>query len=150
TLEPNLLLDYFHTRVREAVGEAAAGGRFVAITDEDAALQTRAEVLGFQRVFAGSPGVGGRYSALSNFGMVPAALLGLDVRAFLDRAEIMARSCAASVPPHENAGVLLGAILGTAAKAGRDKVTVIASPEISHLGTWLEQLLAESTGKRGR
>jgi transaldolase/glucose-6-phosphate isomerase len=150
TLEPNLLLDYFHTRVREAVGKAAAGGHFIAITDSDTSLRRRAEALGFQRVFAGRPGVGGRYSALSNFGMVPAALLGLDVRAFLDRAEIMARSCAASVPPHENAGVLLGAILGTAAKAGRDKVTVIASPEISHLGVWLEQLLAESTGKRGR
>jgi transaldolase/glucose-6-phosphate isomerase len=150
TLEPNLLLDYFHSRVREAVGDAAAGGHFVAITDPDTALQKRAESRGFRRVFAGRPGVGGRYSALSSFGMLPAAILGLDVQAFLDRAEIMARSCAAYVPPHENAGVLLGAILGTAAKAGHDKVTLIASPEIAHLGPWLEQLLAESTGKQGR
>ncbi|HEU4614587.1 MAG TPA: bifunctional transaldolase/phosoglucose isomerase, partial [Kofleriaceae bacterium] len=150
TLEPNLLLDYFHARVGEVVGEAAAGGHFVAITDPGTALQKRAESLGFLHVFAGRTGVGGRYSALSNFGMVPAALLGLDVKAFLDRAEIMARSCAPSVPPNENAGVLLGAILGTAAKAGHDKVTLIASPDIAHLGPWIEQLLAESTGKQGR
>lgn len=150
TLEPTLLLDYFHARVREEVGEAAAGGHFVAITDPDTALQKRAESGGFLRVFAGRTGVGGRYSALSSFGMLPAALIGLDVQAFLDRAEIMARSCAAYVPPHQNAGVVLGAILGTAAKAGHDKVTLIASPAIAHLGTWLEQLLAESTGKQGR
>jgi transaldolase/glucose-6-phosphate isomerase len=150
TLEPNLLLDYFDARVREAVGEAAAGGHFVAITDPDTALERRAESLGFFRVFAGRAGVGGRYSALSSFGMLPAALIGLDVQTFLDRAEAMARSCAAYVPPHENPGVLLGAILGTAAKAGHDKVTLIASPALTHLGPWIEQLLAESTGKQGR
>jgi transaldolase/glucose-6-phosphate isomerase len=152
TLEPNLLADYFHGRMREAVGDSAgdsAGAHFVAITDAGSPLQQKAEALGFARVFEGRPGVGGRYSALTHFGMAPGAVAGLDVSAFLDRTETMVRTCGASVPPHENAGVLLGAILGTAAKRGHDKVTLVASPGIAQLGAWLEQLLAESTGKRG-
>jgi transaldolase/glucose-6-phosphate isomerase len=96
------------------------------------------------------PSIGGRYSVLSDFGMVPAAAIGIDTRTFLDRTAEMVRSCAASAPPVENPGVLLGAILGSAARQGRDKLTVIASPGIAALGAWLEQLLAESTGKLGR
>ena len=100
-------------------------------------------------MFFGVPGIGGRYSALSNFGMVPAALMGVDVGRLLDRTELMVHSCAASVPAEENPAVVLGAILGTLAGVGRDKVTFITSPGISDLGAWLEQLIAESTGKQG-
>jgi transaldolase / glucose-6-phosphate isomerase len=150
TLEPNLLLEYFHDRMKKAVGDASAGAHFIAVTDPSSPLEQTAESLGFARCFGGIPGIGGRYSALSNFGMVPAAVMGLDVRGLLDRTETIVRGCAASVPPHENAGVLLGAILGTLAKRGRDKVTLVASPAIAHLGAWIEQLLAESTGKHGK
>ena len=101
-------------------------------------------------MFAGVPGIGGRYSALSNFGMVPAAVMGIDVPRFLDRTAIMAHACASCVPPEQNPGVLLGAILGTSVRSGRDKVTLVASPGVVQLGAWLEQLLAESTGKHGK
>jgi glucose-6-phosphate isomerase len=150
TLEPNILLQYFLTRVKRAVGESHAGGHFIAITDPGSALQQVAERERFRQVFFGVPGIGGRYSALSNFGMVPAALMGVDVGRLLDRTELMVHSCAASVPAKENPAVVLGAILGTVAGAGRDKVTFIASPGISDLGAWLEQLIAESTGKQGK
>ena len=150
TLEPNILLQYFLTRVKGAVGEAHAGGHFIAITDPDSALHHLAERERFRQVFFGVPGIGGRYSALSNFGMVPAALMGVDVGRLLDRTELMVHSCAASVPAEENPAVVLGAILGTLAAAGRDKVTFITSPGISDLGAWLEQLIAESTGKQGK
>src|SRR6202035_5259745 len=92
----------------------------------------------------------GRYSVLSNFGMIPGAIQGIDVAKFLDRTEEMVHACASVVPADENPGVILGAILGTLQKAGRDKVTIITSPGISDLGAWLEQLLAESTGKEGK
>jgi transaldolase/glucose-6-phosphate isomerase len=104
---------------------------------------------GFRAVFMGDPGIGGRYSVLSNFGMVPAAAMGLDLHAFLLATSQMVRSCAAGTPPDHNPGVQLGCILGAACKAGRDKVTVVASPAIADVGAWLEQLLAESTGKGG-
>ena len=150
TLEPNILLKYFLTRVKGAVGEAHAGGHFIAITDPDSALHHLAERERFRQVFFGVPGIGGRYSALSNFGMVPAALMGVDVGRVLDRAELMVHSCAASVTAEDNPAVVLGAILGTLAGVGRDKVTFITSPGISDLGAWLEQLIAESTGKQGK
>jgi transaldolase/glucose-6-phosphate isomerase len=150
TLEPNVLCDYFYERVQQRVGAAQAGRQFVAVTDPGSALERFAEQHGFARIFAGIPGIGGRYSALSNFGMVPAAVMGLDVPKFLERTARMVHACAACVPPEQNPGVLLGAILGTLAKHGRDKVTLIASSEIEELGAWLEQLLAESTGKEGR
>ena len=108
-----------------------------------------AEQDGFRAVFMGDPGIGGRYSVLSNFGMVPAAAMGLDLQAFLRSTSEMVRSCAAGTPPDHNPGVQLGCILGAAAKAGRDKVTIVASPAIHDVGAWLEQLLAESTGKQG-
>ena len=114
TLEPNILLQYFLTRVKRAVGEAHACGHFIAITDPDSALHHLAERERFRQVFFGVPGIGGRYSALSNFGMVPAALMGVDVGRLLDRTELMVHSCAASVPAEENPAVVLGAILGHA------------------------------------
>src|SRR5256885_1007095 len=127
-----------------------AGGQFIAITDPGSRLQGLAEADRFRRVFLGEPSIGGRYSALSNFGMVPAAIMGLDVARFLERAEEMAEACAASVPVEKNPGAVLGVTLGVLASHGRDKVTLIVSPAIYDLGAWLEQLLAESTGKGGK
>ena len=150
TLEPNILKEHFFERVKQVLGESEAGSRFVAITDPDSRLQEAAEREGFRSIFFGGPAVGGRYSALSNFGRVPAALMGLDVAEFIFRARSMVQACKPRVPAHRNPGVLLGAILGTLAKSGRDKFTLITSPEISTFGAWLEQLLAESTGKDGK
>jgi transaldolase/glucose-6-phosphate isomerase len=150
TLEPNILLQYFMRRMRHLVGEHLAGGHFIAITDPGSALQHVAERERFRQEFFGDPEIGGRYSVLSNFGLVPAAIMGVDVGRLLDRTELMVHSCAASVPADQNPAVLLGAVLGTLAIAGRDKVTFIASPGISSIGAWLEQLIAESTGKRGK
>jgi transaldolase/glucose-6-phosphate isomerase len=150
TLETNLLFQYFLGRVKNAVGAALARGHFIAITDPDSPLHRLAEDAGFRQIFFGVPGIGGRYSALSNFGLVPAALIGVDVGRLLDRTELMVHSCAASVPAEQNPAVVLGAILATLADAGHDKVTFVASPRIASLGAWLEQLLAESTGKNGK
>jgi transaldolase / glucose-6-phosphate isomerase len=150
TLEPNIYKQYFFTRAKEAVGEKEAGNRFIAITDPGSKMQHVAENDKFRHIFFGVPSIGGRYSALSNFGMVPGAIMGLDVAKFLNRTEEMVHACGATVPAAENPGVVLGAILGTAANQGRDKVTIISSPGISDLGAWLEQLLAESTGKVGK
>ena len=113
-------------------------------------MQQVAEGDKFLHIFFGRPSIGGRYSALSNFGMIPAAAIGLDTRKFLSRAAEMVRACGPSAPVQENPGAALGIILGAAANAGRDKVTIITSPGISDLGAWLEQLLAESTGKVGK
>ncbi len=150
TLEPNIFQQYFFERVRQVVGAAEAGKRFIAITDPGSHLQKLAEVSGFRHVFFGVASIGGRYSALSNFGMVPGAIQGLDIARLLECAAQMVRACGPSVPAAENPGVILGAILGTLGKNGRDKVTLFASPGISDLGAWLEQLLAESTGKDGK
>jgi transaldolase/glucose-6-phosphate isomerase len=150
TLEPNIFKQYFFERVGAAVGEAAAATHFVAITDPGSSVEKAARAEGFRRVFHGVPTIGGRYSVLSDFGMVPAAAIGIDTGDFLERAAEMVRSCTASAPPIENPGVILGAILGVAARHGRDKLTIITSPGIASLGAWLEQLLAESTGKLGR
>lgn len=149
TTEPNVFKQYFFELAGKAVGRARAGARFVAITDPGTKLQQLAEKEGFRSVCFGVPSIGGRYSALSNFGMIPAAAMGLDVPGFLDSAEAMVQACAACVPPEVNPGVVLGAIMGTLARAGRDKVTIVAAPGIDSLGGWLEQLLAESTGKQG-
>jgi transaldolase / glucose-6-phosphate isomerase len=150
TLEPNIFKQYFFERVNEVVGAAEAGKRFIAITDPGSKMQQVAEAGGFRHVFFGLPSIGGRYSALSNFGMIPGAIQGLDIAKFLQSTEEMVRACGADVPANENPGAILGAILGTSQKAGRDKVTIFASPGISDLGAWLEQLLAESTGKDGK
>jgi len=150
TLEPNIFKQYFFERVKETMGPEKAGSRFIAITDPGSKLEAEATADKFRHIFHGVPSIGGRYSALSNFGIVPAAVMGLDVAKFLDRTEEMVEACAAAVPVEKNPGVMLGIILGTAANAGRDKVTIITSPAISDLGAWLEQLLAESTGKQGK
>ena len=149
TLEPNILKQYFFDRVARTVGSAEAGRRFIAITDPGSKMQQVAESDHFRRVFFGLPGIGGRFSALSNFGLVPAAVMGLDLQKFLDRTEEMVQACRPGVPVEENPGVVLGTILGVAAMGGRDKVTIVASPDIYDLGAWLEQLIAESTGKNG-
>ncbi len=150
TLEPNIFQQYFWERVRQAAGDDRARRSFVAITDPGSALEAVARKQGFRRIFSGVPAIGGRYSALSRFGLVPLSVMGLDPARFLARTRQMVHSCAASVPPLENPGVILGAVLGVAAKDGRDKLTLVASPGISGLGAWLEQLIAESTGKNGR
>jgi transaldolase / glucose-6-phosphate isomerase len=150
TLEPNIFKQYFFERTQQAVGADKAGSHFIAITDPGSKLQQVAEHDRFRYIFFGRPSIGGRYSALSNFGMAPAAIMGIDVKKFFDRAQEMVRACGASVPVEENTGAMLGIILGTAAINGRDKVTLITSPDIADLGAWLEQLLAESTGKVGK
>jgi transaldolase / glucose-6-phosphate isomerase len=150
TLEPNIFKQYFFNRAKQVVGAEEAPRRFVAITDPGSSLEKAARSEGFRSVFHGLPSIGGRYSVLSNFGMVPAAAIGVDPWAFLESTAEMVRSCAASAPPVENPGVILGAILGTCQRHGRDKVTIIASKGIADFGAWLEQLLAESTGKLGK
>ena len=150
TLEPNIFLDYFWSRIVALVGERQAGKQFAAVTDPGSRLQKVAEQKGFRRIFPGVPGIGGRYSVLSNFGMVPLAASGHDVRVFLERARAMVRACGGDVPPAENPGVRLGLALGVLARRGRDKVTIVASPSIGDFGAWAEQLLAESTGKNGK
>jgi transaldolase / glucose-6-phosphate isomerase len=149
TLEPNIFKQYFYDQVKQAIGAEAVGKRFIAITDPGSHLQKVAESQGFRHIFFGVPSIGGRYSALSNFGVVPSAIQGVDLPRFLDRVEEMVHACASVVPADENPGAILGAILGTLQKSGRDKVTIITSPGISDLGAWLEQLIAESTGKQG-
>jgi len=150
TLEPNIYKQYFFERVKAKVGEKEVGNRFIAITDPGSKMQQVAEADMFRKIFMGVPGIGGRYSALSNFGMVPGAVMGLDVAKFLNTTHEMVQACAASVAADANPGVILGNIMGVAANHGRDKLTIIASPGIFDLGAWLEQLLAESTGKIGK
>lgn len=150
TLEPNIFKQYFFDRTKQAVGADNAGSHFMAITDPGSKMQQVAEADRFRHIFFGRPSIGGRYSALSNFGMVPAAVIGIDTKKFLDRTQEMVRACGSSVPVEQNPGAMLGIILGTAARSGRDKVTIITSPDVSDLGAWLEQLLAESTGKIGK
>jgi len=150
TLEPNIFKQYFFARAQKIVGASRVGSRFIAITDPGSKLQQVAEAERFRHVFFGLSSIGGRYSALSDFGMVPAAIMGLDVARFLGGAEEMAHACASCVPVEENPGAMLGIIMGMAARNGRDKVTLITSPGLHDLGAWLEQLLAESTGKEGQ
>ena len=150
TLEPNIFKQYFFERTKQVVGADKVGSHFVAITDPGSKMQQVAEGDHFLKIFFGRPSIGGRYSALSNFGMVPAAVMGLDTKKFLDRAAEMVRACGPGGSVDENPGVALGIILGAAADAGRDKVTIITSRGISDLGAWLEQLIAESTGKVGK
>ena len=132
------------------LGAAEAGRRFIAVTDPGSNMQRVAERDGFRKIFFGVPEIGGRYSALSAFGMVPAAIMGLDVARFLRATKEMVDACGPDVPAAENPGVVLGTVLGVLANGARDKVTIVASPGIGDLGGWLEQLLAESTGKIGK
>jgi len=150
TLEPNIFKQYFFDRVEKTLGPGKAGSRFIAITDPGSKFEQVAQADGFRHIFHGDPSIGGRYSALSDFGMVPASVMGMDALRFLDRADVMAIACSSCLPVDKNPGVQLGLVLGVAAKAGRDKVTLITSPGIWDFGAWLEQLLAESTGKDGK
>jgi transaldolase/glucose-6-phosphate isomerase len=150
TVEPNILKQYFFARATAAVGTDRVGARFIAITDPGSKLQEISARDRFWHVAFGLPDIGGRYSVLSDFGMVPAAAMGLDIGRFLAATQTMVRSCGADVPPADNPGVVLGTILGVLGKSGRDKVTIVASPGIADFGAWLEQLLAESTGKQGK
>ncbi|MDB5583453.1 MAG: transaldolase [Bradyrhizobium sp.] len=150
TTEPNAMKDYFFARVSEAIGTDKAGHRFIAVTDPGSSLEKVATKQGFARIFYGDPSIGGRYSVLSPFGLVPAAAAGIDVRSLLKHAGSMVLSCGPDVPPHENPGVQLGLAMGLAGLEGRDKVTILSSPKVSHFGAWAEQLIAESTGKDGK
>ena len=150
TLEPNIYKQYFFERVRQTIGAAKAGSHFIAITDPGSKMQGVAEHDRFRQIFYGLPSIGGRYSALSNFGMVPAAAMGLDVEKFLKRTKEMVEASKPSAAVEQNPGVMLGLIIGAAATMGRDKITLITSPGIAGLGAWLEQLIAESTGKAGK
>jgi transaldolase/glucose-6-phosphate isomerase len=149
TLEPNIYKQYFFERAQQTIGDKASS-HFIAITDPGSKMQGVAERDRFWHIFYGLPSIGGRYSALSNFGMVPAAAMGMDTAKFLERTKQMVDACTAAVPVAENPGAMLGIILGTANAQARDKITLITSPGIHDLGAWLEQLIAESTGKIGK
>jgi glucose-6-phosphate isomerase len=140
---------YFYERLKALDGDHA-GHHFVAITDEGTMLQQEALDQGFRAVFVNPSDIGGRYSALSYFGMVPAALIGADLERLLDGVRAVAVACGPDVPARDNPGLRLGAVLGEAALTGRDKLTIVAEPRLRALGAWVEQLVAESTGKEGR
>jgi transaldolase/glucose-6-phosphate isomerase len=150
TTEPNVMKDYFFARVSKAIGAGKAGHRFIAVTDPGSSLEKVATRQGFARIFHGDPAIGGRYSVLSPFGLVPAAAAGIDLRTMLKHTLSMVRSCGPDVPPHENPGVQLGLAMGLAGLEGRDKVTILSSKKIADFGAWAEQLIAESTGKDGK
>jgi transaldolase/glucose-6-phosphate isomerase len=151
TTEPNAMKDYFHARVAQAVGpKVKTGHRFIAVTDPGSSLEKAAKQLNYARIFHGEPSIGGRYSVLSPFGLVPAATAGIDVKTFIRHALSMVRSCGPDVPPSENPGVQLGLAMGLAGLDGRDKVTILASKKVADFGAWAEQLIAESTGKEGK
>ena len=150
TTEPNVMKDYFFARVSEAIGADKAGHRFIAVTDPGSSLEKVATKQGFARIFHGDPTIGGRYSVLSPFGLVPAATAGIDLRTLLKHTLAMVRSCGPDVPPQENPGVQLGLAMGLAGLEGRDKVTILSSKKIADFGAWAEQLIAESTGKDGK
>ncbi len=149
TTETMSFFQYFYERVRSIKGDRA-GENFLAITDPGTSLEKLAKEKNFRRIFPGQPDIGGRYSALSNFGMIPAALEGVHVRGLLERAAHMAEACGAGVAAKDNPGLVLGAALGEAGLKGRDKITFVISPAIETFADWAEQLIAESTGKEGK
>jgi len=150
TVEANALFELLYARLVEAVGPDAAGRHFVAITDPGSALEKLATEKRFLGVALGRPNVGGRFSALSPFGLLPAEAMGLDPEALLARARTMSAACAAFVSPELNPGVGLGTTLGVLARQGRDKLTLSISPELDAFTDWIEQLVGESTGKGGQ
>ena len=141
---------YFWNEINKNGRRSAAGRHFAAITDPGTSLEKLAKEHGFRWIFRNPPDIGGRYSALSYFGLVPGALIGANIEEMLERAVEMAHSCADSVPADKNPGVWLGAVMGELATRGRNKVTLIASPKVATFGYWVEQLIAESTGKQGK
>jgi glucose-6-phosphate isomerase len=150
TTEPLAFYSYFRSLVQKAVGKNKAGRHFIAITDPRTSLEKLAREHGFRQVFPNPPDIGGRYSVLSYFGLVPAALVGIDIPRLLDSADSMREQCASHVPSHDNPGARLGATMSALALQGRDKLTLVTSPSISSFGLWVEQLIAESTGKEGK
>lgn len=149
TSEVNANFNYYWSLAEKAFGEKA-GEHFVAITDPGTALEKLASSRGFRKIFSADPMVGGRYSALTHFGLVPAALMGIDVDQLLKRAAWMSAQCAADMPAGRNPGLVLGAVMGQAALLGRDKLTIVTDSALASVGSWLEQLIAESTGKLGK
>ncbi len=147
TLEPNIFFDFFFDQASRELGEEA-GRRFVVVTDPGSALEKEAVKRRARKIFAGDPQIGGRYAALSTFGLVPAALLGLDVGELVSRARRMTEACRA--PGAVNPGLLLGAAIGAEALSGRDKLTLSIGAPADRFGLWIEQLVAESTGKDGK
>ncbi|MBT8491276.1 MAG: glucose-6-phosphate isomerase, partial [Deltaproteobacteria bacterium] len=152
TVETLSFFKFFYNWVVNSLGTERAGEHFIAITDPGSSLADLAERYQFRAIFLNDPNIGGRYSALSYFGLVPAALIGMDVKRLLDRALRMSSNCESCNCPIDgnNVGARLGVVLGEMAKAGRDKVTIIASPAVESFGDWAEQLIAESTGKEGK
>lgn len=152
TVETFSLFKFFYNLVLEKVGPDQAGGRFVAVTDPGSKLQEMAREKNFKAVFLNDPNIGGRYSALTYFGLLPAALIGADPALLLERALVASDNCESCNSPlsGDNNGVLLGAAIAEAAKTGRDKLTLVLSPAVESLGDWVEQLVAESTGKEGK
>lgn len=150
TTEPNILKDYFFAKVADKAGRDAAGRHFIAITDPGSVLEQHAKDQEFRRIFFGIPSIGGRYSVLSPFGLVPASIAGLNIAELVELSRTMIRSCGPDVPPGENPGVALGIALGVATERGRDKITVLTAPPLASFGAWVEQLFAESTGKHGK
>ena len=152
TVETFSFFKYFYNLVAQAVGREQAGDHFIAITDPGSGLADTARAYKFRKTFLNDPDIGGRYSALSYFGLVPAALLGVNLHLLLERAAAMAQKCREEnfPPTGENSGAWLGAIMGECALAGRDKITLFTSPALASFGAWAEQLVAESTGKEGK
>jgi len=150
TIETLALFHYFQTLVASAIGKEKTGENFVAITDSGTPLARLAEEAGFRHLFLNPPDIGGRYSILSYFGLVPAALMGINIKGLLDRADSMRNQCMPDMAIHGNPGALLGAVIGTLALRGRNKLTLVTSPAINSFGLWVEQLVAESTGKDGK
>jgi transaldolase/glucose-6-phosphate isomerase len=149
TAEIKAMFNYFWKRAQRSV-ENNAPEHFIAITDPGTSLEKLAFERKFRKIFLAEPNVGGRYSALTAFGLVPATLLGVDVSQLLDCASWMASECSADQPIGRNPGFVLGSVIGEAASQGRDKLTIIADPEVAPFGAWLEQLIAESSGKQGK
>ncbi len=149
TIEVMSLYAHFSALVAKA-RKNQGGAQFVAITDPGTSLGALAHERGFRTTFTNPPDIGGRYSVLSYFGLVPAALMGVDVSMLLARGIEMAQACRPGIPPDQNPGAYLGAVMGILGRSGRDKVTIVASPKINSFGLWAEQLLAESTGKEGK
>ena len=150
TIEPNTLYAHFRSLVDAAVGEERSGRHFAAITDQDTPLARMAAGTRFRRAFLNPPDIGGRYSVLSYFGLVPAALIGMELETLLDRADAMADACRIETPLEENPGALLGAFLAAGWVSGRDKMTLQIPPDVSAFGLWVEQMLSESLGKEGK
>ncbi len=149
TMEPNCFMDYFFSETQKVLGNKTPN-HFIAVTDPNTSLEKKTSQMRFRKIWPGNPQVGGRYSALTNFGIVPAAISGLNVEDILNRARKIRTQVLSENNPAENPALCLGAFLGANARKGKDKLTLILSPHYKAFGLWIEQLIAESTGKEGR